>query len=57
VLLPSVAVEPTQSGVSGVITVPGSKSISNRVLTLAALGEGTPRSLPSSRAAVHPTNS
>nr|AGK89942.1 tetra-functional AROM-like protein [Acanthamoeba castellanii str. Neff] len=40
VLLPSVAVEPTQSGVSGVITVPGSKSISNRVLTLAALGEG-----------------
>ncbi len=40
VLLPTVSVEPPQAGISGHIMVPGSKSISNRVLTMAALGKG-----------------
>jgi pentafunctional AROM polypeptide len=39
ILLPAVAVVPAR--VSGTISVPGSKSISNRALILAALGKGT----------------
>jgi pentafunctional AROM polypeptide len=38
VLLPQISVVPAQ--VNGEITVPGSKSISNRVLALASLGQG-----------------
>eukprot|EP01116_Phalansterium_solitarium_P017376 TRINITY_DN4263_c0_g1_i1.p1 TRINITY_DN4263_c0_g1~~TRINITY_DN4263_c0_g1_i1.p1 ORF type:complete len:1532 (-),score=617.73 TRINITY_DN4263_c0_g1_i1:193-4788(-) len=40
VLSPQVSVEPVSGGVTGTITVPGSKSISNRVLPLAALASG-----------------
>jgi len=40
-LLPQISVIPPKAPVSGELTVPGSKSISNRVLLLCALAEGT----------------
>ena len=43
ILSPSIRVHPKVSGKSFVCTPPGSKSISNRVLVLAALGKGTCR--------------
>ncbi|ETV71656.1 3-phosphoshikimate 1-carboxyvinyltransferase, variant 2 [Aphanomyces astaci] len=43
VLEPQVLVVPPSQPISGTVNVPGSKSISNRVLLLAALGAGTCR--------------
>ncbi|RHY10839.1 hypothetical protein DYB36_008509 [Aphanomyces astaci] len=43
VLEPQVLVVPPSEPISGTVNVPGSKSISNRVLLLAALGAGTCR--------------
>lgn len=40
VIQPSIIVEPQLKPLEGKIIVPGSKSLSNRILTLAALGEG-----------------
>lgn len=43
VMAKNIEVQPSGQGLKGTIRVPGSKSISNRVLLLAALGQGTCR--------------